>query len=155
MHWNSVQAANQERIFSPQTGPGIFGSAADRVSLGGMYFVPNVIRTGLKTIYKACSCLQRATERLSTSWQRLQIDITRGVQDALWHPAWLFYARAPLSGSTRYHYNNDHYNGTLNKRSSARLWAQVDDAQREMIWVKRLHLKNPESVTNRLFLLKY
>lgn len=38
MYWNSVQPAKQERIFSPQTGPGIFGSAADCVSLGRMFF---------------------------------------------------------------------------------------------------------------------
>lgn len=48
MYWNSVQPAKQAGIFSPQTGPGIFGSAADSVSLGRMFFVPNVIKTGLK-----------------------------------------------------------------------------------------------------------
>lgn len=38
MYWNSLPAAKQERIFSPQTGRGIFGSAADTVSLGGSFF---------------------------------------------------------------------------------------------------------------------
>lgn len=37
------EPAKQERIFPPQTGPGIFGSAADSVSLGEMFFVPNII----------------------------------------------------------------------------------------------------------------
>lgn len=54
--------AEQGRMFSPQTGCGIFGSAIS-ASLGGIFslffpVVPNVIRSGLTTIYKACSCSQ-------------------------------------------------------------------------------------------------
>lgn len=33
----------------------------------GFCLVPNVIKTGLKTIYKACSCSQRTTSGLTTS----------------------------------------------------------------------------------------
>ena len=86
MYWNSVQSAKQERIFPPQTGPDMFSSAADSVSLGGVFFVPNVIRTGLKTIYKACRCSGHTTSRLSTTWQHLQIDVTGAIWAALWHP---------------------------------------------------------------------
>lgn len=55
--------------FPPQTGPGIFGSAAESVSLGGMLFVPNIIKTGLKSIYMACSCSQHTTSGCTTTWQ--------------------------------------------------------------------------------------
>lgn len=50
----------------------------------GCCFVPNVIKTGLTTIYKACSCSQHTTSGLTTSQERLQTDFMGGVQDALW-----------------------------------------------------------------------
>lgn len=56
------------------------------VSQGRIFFVPNVIKTGLKTFYKACSCSQNTASELITTWQCLQIDVTGGAQDALRHP---------------------------------------------------------------------
>lgn len=49
--------------------------------------VLNVIETGLTNIYKARSFFQQTSWGLSTAWERMQFDITGGVQDALWHPA--------------------------------------------------------------------
>lgn len=118
----------------------------------GCNFVPNVIKTGLTTIYKACSCSQHTTSGLTTSQERLQADILGGVQDALWHPAWLVCRFQPSGyASLIYNIHNIHIDKMPACHTSSQHALTVIKINQIMCEAKECWI--PDTATNWMFIL--